>query len=402
MTEIVTGMSERGQPDDSSSSEFPIFTGGPLYHLQQRIRVVEPGKHRLGLAALYALLVAWVPMALLSVADGLAIGPTPLESFLMDFEVNVRFLVTVPIFLFAEAVCGDQLRSVVRQFEHAGLIAREARSRFEQIISDTVRLSHSGRAEMTLVGLAYVHSLIAFVYILYYPETTWRLPLRDGRHVLSMAGGWYFFVGFPLYSFLLLRWLWRITLWWRLLRQISRLELQIAPAHRDGAGGLGFLSESLSAFTLFVFASTALTAGGLADFIVYEGDTIAKHQWEIGGLVVFLLLLIAGPLLSFIPKLYEAKESAVFRYGALVSRHIQHVDRKWLTGHPLEEDPGVDFRAVAHMGTSMVAVRQMSVIPLYKDDVLKLLLVSLVPFLPFVATLVPMDEVLNLLLKVIL
>ena len=121
-----------------------------------------------------------------------------------------------------------------------------------------------------------------------------------------------------------------------------------------------------------------------------------------GGLVVFLLLLIAGPLLSFIPKLYEAKESAVFRYGALVSRHIQHVDRKWLTGRPLEEDPGVDFRAVAHMGTSMVAVRQMSVIPLYKDDVLKLLLVSLVPFLPFVATLVPMDEVLNLLLKVIL
>ncbi len=50
--EIVTGMSEPGQSDASSSSEFPIFTGGPLYRLQQRIRVVRPGERRLGLAAL--------------------------------------------------------------------------------------------------------------------------------------------------------------------------------------------------------------------------------------------------------------------------------------------------------------------------------------------------------------
>ena len=90
--------------DSLPSFDFPIFTGGPLYRLRQRIRVAQPGKRRLGLAALYAILVAWAPMALFSAAEGLAIGPTRLESFLMDFEVNVRFLVTVPIFLFAESI----------------------------------------------------------------------------------------------------------------------------------------------------------------------------------------------------------------------------------------------------------------------------------------------------------
>lgn len=49
MTETVTGLSERGQPDASASSEFSIFTGGPLYRLQQRIRVVRRGERRLGL-----------------------------------------------------------------------------------------------------------------------------------------------------------------------------------------------------------------------------------------------------------------------------------------------------------------------------------------------------------------
>lgn len=402
MSEEVLDTTERSQPGATASVEFPIFTGGPLYRLQQRIRVAQPDQRRLGLAALYAMLVAWAPMAILSALQGLAIGPTRLESFLMDFEVTVRFLITVPLLLFAEAVCAEQLLTVVRQFFSADLVSSQARSRLTELVADTVRLSRSDRTEMVLVGLAYLHSAIAFLYILNYPDSTWRLPVRDGGHVLSLAGGWYFLVGFPLYSLLLLRWIWRIALWWRLLWKISKLELRLSPAHRDGAGGLGFLSESLSAFALFAIGTTALTAGGTADFIVYEGDTIAQYQWEIGGLIVFLLLLIAGPLLSFIPRLYEAKEAAVFQYGALISRHLQKVDRKWLSEGPLEEDIGIDFRAVAHMGTSMKAVREMSIIPIYKDDVLKLLFAALLPFVPLLATLIPMDEVLTLLLKVVM
>lgn len=381
--------------------DFPIFTGGPLYRIQERIRVAQPDRRRLGLATLYVLLLAWAPMVLLSTLQGLAIGPTRLESFLMDFEVNVRFLVTVPVLLFAEAICDTQLRPIMRQFRDANIVVNEARDRFEELIQDTIRLSHSGRAEMTIVGLAYLHSLIAFIYILYYPDPTWRLPVQAGRHWLSLAGSWYFLVAFPLYSLLFLRWMWRIALWWRLLWKISKLELQLSPAHRDGAAGLGFLSESLSAFALFAFAATALTAGGVADFIIYEGSTIVQYEWEIGGLIVFLLLLIAGPLLSFIPRLVEVKESAMFQYGALASRHIQEVDRKWLTGRPLTEEVGVDFRAVAHMGSSVSAVRQMSIIPLSKDDVLKLLFVALLPFAPLLVTLVPTDEVLTLILKIV-
>ena len=387
--------------DSLSTSEFPIFTGGLLYRLQERIRLVQPGKRRLGLAALYAILVAWAPMALFSAAEGLAIGPTRLESFLMDFEANVRFLVTVPIFLFAESICGEKLRAIVRQFLDAGLVLNEARDRFEQLVQDTIRLSHS-RAEIALMCLAYVHSMIAFVYVLYYPEATWRLPVRDGRHFLSVAGGWYFLVAFPLFSFLLLRWLWRIILWWRLLRQISKLELNLSPAHRDEAGGLGFLSDSLTAFAGFVFGVTALSAGGVADFVVYEGDSALQYEWELAGLIVFLLVLIAGPLMFFVSRLYEAKESASFQYGALASRHIQQVDRKWLSGTPVNEDVGIDFRAVAHMGSSVKAVHEMSIIPLYKDDVLKLLFVAMLPYLPLLITLIPMDEVLNLLLKVVI
>ncbi|NGZ10766.1 MAG: hypothetical protein CV088_15495 [Nitrospira sp. LK70] len=394
-------MEKNDQARASAVSDFPIFGGGPLYRLQQRTRLVRDDRRRIGLAALYVALVAWVPMAFLAGAQGLAIGPTRLESFLLDFSEHARFLVTIPVFLYAELICGAQLRDIVRQFEDAGLVVEEAGERFKQLVQETVRLSHSSRAEMVILGLAFIHGLFVFLYLLNYPEPTWRLVKRDGGHVPSYAGVWYFLVAFPMYSFLLMRWFWRIGLWWRFLGRVSKLELNLSPAHRDGAGGLGFLSESLSAFTGFVFGVMATAAGVTADFVVYGGDSPLTYEWEVGGLLVLLMSAIAGPLMLFTHRLYEAKESALFRYGALANRHIQQVDRKWLSGRPFTEDVGIDFRAVAHMGSSVNAVRQMSIVPLYKDDLLKLIVVALLPFLPLLATLVPMDEVLKLVLKMV-
>lgn len=392
------------QTDHNSTSvvsDFLIFGGGPFYRLQERTSLVRGDRRRIGLAALYVALVTWAPLALLAAAQGLVIGPTRLESFLIDFSENARFLVTVPVLLYAEIICGPQLRTIVQQFEAAGLVVGEAGERFKRLVQETVSLSHSSRAEMVILGLAFMHGLFVFLYLLNYPEPTWRLVKRDGGPVPSYAGVWYFLVAFPIYSFLLMRWFWRIGLWWRLLGQVSKLELNLSPAHRDGAGGLGFLSESLSAFGGFSFAVTATAAGVVADFVVYGGDSLLKYEWEVGGLLVMLVSTIAGPLILFAHRLYEAKESALFRYGALANRHIQQVDRKWLSGKPFTEDVGIDFRAVAHMGSSLKAVREMSIVPLYKDDLLKFLIVALLPFLPLLGTLVPMDEVLKLMLKLV-
>ena len=384
-----------------SFSEFPLFTAGPMYRLLEKFGLVREGKRRLGLVALSSVCIAWAPMALLAATEGLAIGPTRLSSFLMDFEVNVRFLIALPVFLLSETMCERQLQTVIQQFQHAGLVPEEARSGFQDVVQDIVQLSRSGRVAAVLLVFAYLHSLIAFTYIINYPEVTWRFGEGVDRHVLTLAGGWYFLISFPIYSFVLLRWVLRLALWWRLLWRISRLELDLSPAHRDGAAGLGFLSESLLAFGGFAFAATATTAGEVADHVVYEGASPLQYEWEVGSLLVALLVMIAGPLLLFVRKLYEAKDSAVFQYGALASRQIQQVDRKWLSDEPVQGGVGVDFGAVHHLGNSLTAVRDMSIIPLAKDDVLKLLFVAFLPYVPLFVTLVPMDEVWKLLLKVV-
>ncbi|MGH9783938.1 MAG: hypothetical protein ACRD88_07100, partial [Terriglobia bacterium] len=140
-------MTEHDQPGSSAALSFPLFDGGPFYRLQQRVGLVRAEQRRIGFRVLVAVLIGWVPLVVLAAMEGLAIGPTRLESFLMDFGANVRFLVSVPVFILAEGNCMAQLRSIVQQFLAAGLVKDASRASFQAAVRETVRLSHSGLAE---------------------------------------------------------------------------------------------------------------------------------------------------------------------------------------------------------------------------------------------------------------
>ena len=398
-------MSKDTPSASNSSTSFTLFDGGPIYRLEEKLSLVRDGRRRRGYWVLIALLVCWVPMLLLSAAQGLAIGPTRLESFLMDFAINVRLLVTVPAFLLGEAICRAQLIKVVQQFLDAGLVKDESRAQFDATVRDTVNLSRSGWTDAVLVSLAYLHSAAALVVLLFeLQDSTWRVPMTNGHAVLSLAGLWFFLVAFPFYSFLMWRWLLRIVLWWRFLWQVSGLDLRLSPAHRDGTGGLEFLSNSVGAFTPFVFGVTSFAAAIIADFVVYEGDKPLQYQWHVIGLVALLLILIAGPTLFFLRSLYNAREEDIFRYGALASRQIQRTEDKWLPEGPVREDSESsmpDFRSITHLGHSVTAVHKMSLIPVNKEDILLLVIIALLPFIPVLATQVPIGEMFSVLLKVL-
>lgn len=382
---------------------------------------MQAGKRRIGRRALFAILITWLPMLLLAAAQGVALGPTRLESFLMDFAANVRFLVAVPVFLSGEAICRAQLRTVVHQFLNAGLVREESRARFVSMVQNTVRLSQSGWTDVVLAGLAYLHSAVTLaVFLAEVQDPTWRLQTANGHSSISLAGGWLTLVAFPLFSFLVWRWLWRIALWWRFVWQTARLDLQPSPSHRDGAGGLAFLGNSVEAFAPFVFGTSAIAAAIVADFVVYEGHSPLQYQWHVLSFVAALLILIAGPLLFFIRPLYKAKEEAIFQYGALASHQIQRIEKKWLPERSTQpasssaegthaaalvreniESSMPDFRSVTHLGHSVTAVHKMSLVPLGKEDILKPVVIALLPFIPVLATQIPMEEILAVLLKIL-
>ena len=147
-------------------------------------------------------------------------------------------------------------------------------------------------------------------------------------------------------------------------------------------------------------------AAGLADVVVYEGASPLDYQWYVVALLVFLLMVIAGPLLFFMPSLFEAKDQALLRYGGFASRQVQELERKWLAEKEgrAPEDTGIsvqDFSTVSDFGVLVDHVRETKLIPIELSDVIRLLVIALLPFLPVFAAQIPIGEMLSLLLKTI-
>lgn len=388
------------------SADFSLVFGGPLFQLWRRARLSDhEGKlsHRRAIAAV---LLAWVPLFLLSIAEGRAWGRSVDLVFLKDLELNARLLVALPLLILAELVVHRRMRLVVRQFVEDGLIPDASRTRFGLAIASALRLRNSFWAELLLVVLVYaIGAFVVWRTRLTLDVSSWYGVVVEGQLKLTLAGWWLACVSLPLFQFLLLRWYLRLFIWARFLWQVSRIELRLIPTHPDRCGGLGFLALVRVAFAPFLFAQGVLLAGVIADRIFFGGAKLLEFEIEIAGVVVLMVCVILGPLCLFSPQLEAAEHRGRREYGTLAQRYAREFDHKWLRSgaRPGEELLGSeDVQSLADMGNSFAIVEDMRWAPFTLKTVLHLAATTLLPVLPLTLTMFSAQELLDRLVKVLL
>src|SRR5262245_43655758 len=319
-----------------------LLYGGPPHWLQRSLGLIKPGDPMIARRAELIVLVGWIPLVALAVAQSFILRNQMAKSFFSDFAVYARSLVAAPMFIIAEADCIPRLGRVARHFLDAGLIKEPDRTRFDAAVDSTRRLLGSGLAELIVALLAY--GMVTYLMINVPPDEvpSWFWLNSDYR-TLSLAGWWNALVSVPLFIILFFGWLWRVFLWARFLWLMSRLNLRLIPSHPDHAGGLMFLGNSLRAFWLVSFALGAVVAGQVANRITLYGESLTTFKHIAIGLVVFELILFVGPLTLFIGKLRETRRRGDFEYGALageVGRQFEHdcLNRDRLNSDRLNSD----------------------------------------------------------------
>jgi hypothetical protein len=260
-------------------------------------------------------------------------------------------------------------------------------------------------AEVLLIAFVYVVGVMLFwrQYLALATATWYAMPTADGLQ-LSLPGKWYAYVSLPLFQFLLVRWYYRIFIWTRFLWQTSRIELSVIPTHPDRVGGLGFLADTVYAFTPLAVVHGAMLAGPMANRIFYVGGTLSEFKIEIAVLVVFLLCVVLGPLLVFAPQLAQAKRTGNREYGTLAERYVREFDAKWLRGGAAPNEPLVgsaDIQSLSDLANSFEVVRTMQIAPITKDAVLRLIVATLAPIVPLVLTMMPLEELLKTLFGIL-
>jgi hypothetical protein len=375
--------------------DYELFDSGPPLAWQKALRLVRPPEERqISRPVLAAVVVGWLPIAVLAGALLITGHPTAL-SFFTDIAVHARFLLALPLIVLAEVDVIPAFGRIVTHFLSSGMVDRDKEGYFEAVNS-TRRLLDSKWATYITFALAYaaVIALITSIDRNNTPAWYWGGP---GPLGLSLPGVWHAFVSLPLLLWPCFGWAWRLLLWWRFLARMSRLDLRLIPTHPDHAGGLKFVSTSIRAYRLLAAAIGVIVAGtamnhalrsGVSSPLAYRNSAIA--------VVVLVLLLSAGPLLMFVTKLRNTRLRGMLHYGRLGSAVGAEFEQKWISQKE-NVDTGTlevpDFSAMTDLYQVVGNVYEVMDVPFGLKDLTPVVVAALMPFVPVVLMTVPLSEI---------
>lgn len=384
----------------ANERELYFERGGPSYRLMQRIGLVRGDDPSVRRRIVAFLALTWLPLLILCLLEGRAVGATAEESFLLDFAVYARFFIAVPLLIVAEVIVGPRLTSAGMQFVQSGFVREEDYPAFDQAIARAARHRESPWAEVVLLGMALIGAWTFTVETIGGGATgTWHaLSLSSDGQRLSFAGAWYHVIAVPLLQFLFYRWLWRLLIWFQFLFAISRMNLKLVATHADQAGGLGFLGIAHLSLGVFAFALSSVLSGDAAFRIVFHAAPIETFKVPLVVLLIVTQTAILGPLLMFAPILARTRREGLRSYSLLVVRHNRAFHEKWIDGPPPEGEQllgSADIQSLADLGGSFEFIRAMRIVPFNQRSILQLALITALPGLPLLLLVVPIEKVLD-------
>jgi hypothetical protein len=345
-----------------------------LHRLGCRLGLVRNGTNTVLLGIVIGIL-PWLVMVLAAWVEGMV----PRLFSLAVIGIHVRLLVAIPLFFLCESMLDPKVGAFASYCARSGVVAPGALRAFEAEITCITRCKDSWLPEAALLVAAVVMAIGA-------PEISLgeTASLHPGK-ALSLAGWSYWILGLTVFRFLLLRWAWRLALWFHFLWRLSRLELHLMPAHSDRTGGLGNLIGVHGQFAVLITAISALVSASLAEDIV--AGEMAFDSVYLAFPVIFLAdaLLFLLALCVFAPKLWACKAKGLHDYMQLAARYATDFHRKWVgpgaaPAEPLLGTP--DLQSLADISTAINVVNEMRWVPISASLLKTYLVAAVLPLLP--------------------
>src|SRR4029077_12319238 len=190
--------------------EFSLVAGGPLYRIMRRLKLADSALGGLDRRILVALLIAWLPLLVLTMAEGHAWSGVKV-AFIPDGSLHLRLLLAIPLMLAAESVIHDWMRPLAGRFIERDIIVGSERPRFAAAVAAAHRVRDSVYPEL-IIALAVlgIGTAINWQRTVVLQDSTWFWALQDGAQRITLAGWWAGLISLPLFQFFLFRWYFRL------------------------------------------------------------------------------------------------------------------------------------------------------------------------------------------------
>nr|WP_315597788.1 hypothetical protein [uncultured Cupriavidus sp.] len=395
--------SSPGAAQDGSADfqGFSLVRNDLLFRLQRRLGLIPAAGLGVVRRAVFYSMLCWLPLVIWAWWAGRMMPGGPAEPLLGHFGVHVRCLVAIPLMIIGEALAQRLVPICFAQFMRTGTVDEALIPRFREVIEAGTRLRDRVYPWVVIGGL--VVAWTATVLVSPNPDEISWAGDATGR---TFGTWWLLLVVRPLFSVLLLAWIWRLALAAVVLGRIARLPLRLVPTHPDRVGGLGFLARLPVVFAPFTLAVSSVVAASWAHQVAYHDTPVPSLYIQMAVLAVVLILLVAMPLLCFTPLLLRTKKLAMLDYGVLLSEHGRKVQRRWLAGEPGLDDDAMlnapELGATADTQTLYESVTRIRPVIVNKGVLLAIAVPAALPMLLLVAAQYPVKATLLKLLTVLL
>jgi hypothetical protein len=382
---------------NKTEEEIPIslIRGGTFYWAQEKIGLIRPHQWNLGKRVPLAIFLAWIPLVILTAIH----GGNDLQALLSDYRVYARAFIAIPLLLISQVGMERRFREMARYFLDANLVRAEDLHRFRAIMAKARRLRDAKIPEVIVVAAVYLQ-VGYFLESGRLANSSWAVSV--GESGLTAAGYYSVLVTQVLFMGLLGLVLWKWLIWILVMRDLSKMDLQLDPTDGDLCAGLGFLGQTPKTFAPVLLAISAVIGASWRHELLANQVSLKSLAMPAGLLDVVVVVIFIAPLALFTPLLVKVKREGMNQYGALQHLHSLQFRKKWVeekNEHVGELLGNPDFSSLADISSSFKNVEEMQTFPFKKSAVVGLVLALTIPLLPVVTTKIPLKDLLKVLLK---
>ncbi len=378
---------------------FSIIKGGPFHRILSYLRLTGEDQLPRLRAVILLVMLAWLPLALLTAAQALVGNREASWGFFLDWTTYARYCIAIAVMVYTERHANMRLALLVDNFSRAKLVADNGLQSYQEALVKADRRSSSWLAEASILILAFAWTTTVSDYSISIAGMNWQGSLQGSEILLTWAGRYELTVSSTLFLFLALRWLWRLLVLSNLLYAISRLPLRLMSHNPDRAAGLGFLTIFPSIFTGFAFAIGCVLSSSMLKELAYNSHDPNTVWFTMAGWLVICLAWLIGPLLVFVGPLSDAQEKAMLEFGRYATRHHLALGERLASEANHDDDArratAPDLSLASNLNSLLQSVRQQGVVPVSGSTVKQVLIAAAIPMIPVVLTLIPFLDLLK-------
>jgi hypothetical protein len=366
--------------------DFSLTSSGIFHKLLSGLKMEGTSTRHITKRILFLIAITWLPLLTLSALQGLAFGDKVEIPFWKDFAIHSKFLIILPLLLFAEGPFDFKLKEITIQFFKSGLLDEKDLVRYEEIKKKVNGLADSVWPDVIILIAIVLNLLFRFISVGASQISIWIFLPDNQTSSISWAGIYLAFICGPFFQFILIRWVWRWIIWFIYFRKLARLPLKLNSAHPDMAGGLGFLGYPPGPFIQVAFALAILFSTAIAENIYFLHDKLQSYYPLMAFFALLTLLMNVLPLIVFMKPLSAQQRKGYFEYSALIQEHHRLFDEKWLKKEHDPISPGIaDPSSMADINGSFEIVKNMKTIPFDLKIMLSSIVIAILPMLPLLA-----------------